>query len=257
MVVFETYVESATPQKLIASYVIILLGRHRHLKVQFFYNNSTQKSFSARKNHNLQEILKKRFGSDAIGVLAGGEAWYDEEDMIRAGVIAEKGGRYHVLYDDNSPSYSEATNAPPIHEIPDIPLPTFDDLQNGKLRTSLLDQRQEKRVHGYTYFENIPTFTRSIRLRTSDGRSRLLILINKNTEHIDQLLHFLSVYAGDRYIGVKVAEQEFTDDNLMFSSDLVEGEVYQVTYKQPGKLNLLGRAMGKKREVIYSTPVSD
>lgn len=239
----------ALPKKLIVPYVITLLGRHRHLKVQFFYNNSTQTSFSAKKNHNLHEILKHRFGSDAIGLLAGGDAWYDEEEMIRAGVLAETGGRYHVLYDDSSPSYSEAAAAAPVSES---------QFYSSLCQQQSTDAQQVKRVHGFTYYESGPTITRSIQLKTSDGKVRPLCFVNNDTNHFDQLLHFLSVYGGDRYLGVRLNNEEslYVDDNLMFADGLEEGAVYAVVYKEPRKLNIIGRALEKRREVVYSTAAS-
>lgn len=240
----------------IISYSIVLMGRHRHLKVQFFYNTMSQQSFSTKKNNNLQDVLKRKFGTDALGILVDGEAWYDEDDLLRAELLPETGGYFYVLYDDSSPSYSEATLLPPAHDIPGPSLPTFQDLENDTARATLADEPRERRIHGYTYFEDIPTFTRSIALRTSDGRTKPLTLCNKDTQHIDQLNHFLSLFGGDRWIGVRVGNEEFTDDGILFCKQLKEGGTYQVSYKAPGRLNLLGRAREKKREVVYSTAVT-
>lgn len=240
--------------RVIVTYVITLLGRHRHLKAQFFYNTVSQTTFSTKKNDNLQELLKSKFGDDAVGILVEGEAWHHEEELLRAELLRESGGRYHVLYDDSSPSYSEATALPPVLDIPVPALPTFQDLQEGRVRTTLAEEeRRERRAFGYTYYLSTPSFTRSIVLRTCDGRSKPFVMHNLDTDHLDQLNHFLSHHAGDRWVGVLVGTREFTDDNLMFSAEVKEGSVYSVTYRPPGRLNLLDRSKEKKRQVVYST----
>lgn len=235
-----------TSEKLIVSYVITLLGRHRHIKAQFFYNRRTQSSYSiaAKGNNNLQELLRRRFGLDAIGILVDGDAWYSDEELLKANVLDQEGGRYYVLYDDNSPSYSEAPKASK-DDTTDFPPHYYDADHIEQTHRSTT----EVRIHGLTYFTKIPSFTIKINLRTAGGKVRPVIFHNKDISHIDQLLHHLSEYGGNKWVGVKVHGIEYVDDGLMFSPYLKEDETYDVTYAEPSKFSL--SRLGK-RDIVYS-----
>lgn len=285
-------------EKIIKSYVVTLMGRHRHVKAQFFYNRLTQSSYSiaAKGSNNLQELLKRRFGADAIAVLVDGDAWYSDEEMLKANVLDEVGGRYYVLYDDNSPSYSEATTsqlpsstpatstntarhsdpaassastgttqvvtttattAPETRQESGAVAPTFGDFPPHYYDTHEVDMShratREERVHGFTLFTKIPSFTIRIHLRTSNGSTRPLVFQNKDTSHIDQLMHHLSAYGGSRWVGLLVHGIEFVDDGVMFSPWLEQDATYHVTYAPPSKFAVLDRLSEKRREVVYST----
>lgn len=242
-------------QPIIVPYHITLLGRHRHLAVQFLFNTLTQRCTSTKKDDSqtLSGILRHRFGSDAIGVLVGGKAEYYEDEMIRSGVVPLTGGQFHVLYDDSAPPYEPATAS--SSSTGDTQLPTFHETTRPR------DRGREQRALGMTFYESVPTITHQLSIRTGDGTVHTLRLDNKSLDRTDPVAQFLATKGGDRAVALRVPDttDEFTDDNVLYSPATTRSLTWHVTYRPPNGLNVLQKSIDKRRNVQYTAlpdPVS-
>ncbi|ORY87806.1 hypothetical protein BCR37DRAFT_396230 [Protomyces lactucae-debilis] len=222
-------------ETIIQSFVVILKGRHRYCKAQFMWHRRKQCVYGIAKGNGLQELLKRRFGHDAEGLLIDGEIWFDDEEILRGGVF-ETGKSYYVVYNDNVPSYSEAKALPPAYDLPEA---------------SRRD-REVHRIHGYSYYTSIPTLTKELNIGLGKT-SKALVMTNKDTKHIDTLINFLSSYANDRWVGVLCHGREYIDDSILYDEAAVPDETYPVTYRSPGKLNVFQKLSDKARALNYST----
>jgi hypothetical protein len=220
---------------IIQSFVVILKGRHRYCKAQFLWHRIKQCTYGTTKGNGLQEMLKRRFGHDAEGLLIDGEIWFDDEEILRGNAF-ESGKAYYVVYNDNAPSYSEAKALPPAYELPE----------------ASRAERQVHRIHGYSYYTSIPTLTKEITIGLGKT-TKVLVITNKDTKHIDTLINFLSYHATDRWVGVSVNGREYIDDSILYDESIKPGDVYQVTYRPPGKLNVFQKLSDKAKAVSYTS----
>ncbi|BFZ53032.1 hypothetical protein PYCC9005_000055 [Savitreella phatthalungensis] len=355
--------------QVIISYIIVLQGRHRLARVQFLYNRFKQQSVSGsgwRKGSDktgstcvLQETLRNKFGQDAVAILSeDGIAWHDETDMINAGMLRNR-HRYFVLYDEAAPTYEgRSKDVLAVASAQALPLPGYYDLPvvAEASQPSVLEQaaqdvedytqppqapfvadrigRHVHRIGGYSYYDNLPLFSKRIGLRLADGKVCYCVLTNKDTRHIDALLNYLSSVAGtERWVGVRVPTstgetqgsddelgmarpavnygpdslahrdtadssvgtatedtpgklprfglrrssksagkqrgddqqpasdkvatstasfKEYLDDTLLYDDDVVDGCIYDVTYRLPSKTDFIAKARDRNRDIVYT-----
>lgn len=227
-------------QQIIVSYVILLAGRHRLARVQLLFNRLKGRSVAGagwRQKGKadsgatciLQDMLRRKFGADAVGVLADGVAYYDENDMINAGAM-RNGHKYYVLYEEAAPSYSGPSAGAGVStagafDLPDYAAdegvrPAAAPLQGADVAEAantdyaappeepfVADRvgRHVHRVHGLSYYSNLPLFSKRLNLRFAGDRVKTVVITNKDTRHIDTLLNFMSREGGtDRWVGVRV-----------------------------------------------------